>query len=169
MAFQVEDGTGLADANSYASVEFADQYFSDRKVTDWIGTPEDKQAWLIQATDYIEGRFGARFVGAQQFPYQQALAFPRVDLPGTSKTMPANLLRATAEYALRAKLGPLAPDPKLDASGYALVATRKKVGPIETEFAAVGGTSGAPRLFKPYPAADMLLGKLLRSSRRVIR
>ena len=28
----VEDGTGIKDANSYASVEFADDYFSARRL-----------------------------------------------------------------------------------------------------------------------------------------
>jgi hypothetical protein len=56
MAFQVEDGTGLADATSYVSVEDADAYFAvDPNVTDWDSLDESaKQQWLNWATRLLD-------------------------------------------------------------------------------------------------------------------
>jgi hypothetical protein len=165
MAFIVEDGTGVPDANSYASVEFADAYFNDRGIAAWEGTAEQKQGWLVQATDYADTRFGERWIGVPAYE-DQGLHFPVKDMTG----MPVNLLKAIAEYALRAKTGPLAPDPTVDASGFSVVTARKKVGPIEKEFRVMGADGSKPLLFRPYPAADRLLIGLLRpTGRRVIR
>ena len=51
----VEDGTGLANANAYVSVEFADEYFSARGNQTWVGLGSaDKEAAIIKATDYLE-------------------------------------------------------------------------------------------------------------------
>lgn len=165
MAFVYEDGTGKADANSFASVAFADAYFADRSIATWTGTDAEKQACLVKATDYIEGRFGLRFKGEKETELQ-ALAFPRTGVSG----MPVNLLKATSEYALRAKAAALAPDPKMDASGLAIVGIKKKVGPIETDTQfATSGSGSVPATFRPYPSADMLLAGLINSSRTVIR
>ena len=50
-----EDGTGLASANAYVSIEFADEYFSARKNEAWAGLDSAaKEAAIIKATDYIE-------------------------------------------------------------------------------------------------------------------
>lgn len=172
MAFVVEDGTGIANANSYASVTEADSYFSDRGFTTWTGTNAEKQGWLIQATDYIDSRFYARFKGSVEFPdTPQALQFPRIGITGFTG-IPLTLKRAAFEYALRAKASPLAPDIKMDASGLIVSETYKKVGPIETQtkFATgLNGTNKVSMLFKPYPAADLLLRPLLTSNNSVIR
>ena len=50
-----EDGTGLANANAYVSVEFADEYFSARGNQAWAGLGSaDKEAAILKATDYLE-------------------------------------------------------------------------------------------------------------------
>ena len=50
MAFIVEDGTGVEDANSYTSVAFADAYFADRNNTTWSGASvADKEFALVKA------------------------------------------------------------------------------------------------------------------------
>lgn len=165
MAFIVEDGTGVPDANSYASVEEADAYFADRGNTTWAAAqPAAKQAALINATDYIEMRYSSRFLGRAEFRDLQSLSFPRYygSYYGTWPSMPANLKRATIEYALRALAGPLAPDPVLDASGLQVTAIREKVGPIEEEKTLkVGGALSGK--FRSYPGVDALLINLLAS------
>jgi len=167
MPFTVEDGTGIANANSYVDTAFADEYFADRGVTAWAGDAAAKQGALIKATDYVEGRFGRRWIG-EMANATQGLSWPRKDTDFDIDEIPLKLKQACSEYALRALSGPLAPDPKTDASGITVVTTRKKVGPIETEFQPVG--SGTPAMFKPYPAADMLLSGLLEPiNNRVIR
>ena len=76
--FIVEDGTGLKNANSYVSVEFADEYFSTRNIANWeTYIPENKQKELIKATNYINYVF--QWKGKKK-TQEQSLAFPRTDL-----------------------------------------------------------------------------------------
>lgn len=175
MAFTVEDGTGIPNANSYSEVEYADEYFGERAVAEWSGTTDEKQSYLIQATDYIESVFGHRFVGTR-YSAEQGLSWPRTNAVTREGVLlddgivPLSLVRACCQYALRAKAGPLMPDPLVDATGFSVVTTRKAVGPIEKEFRVVG-SSGQPLLIRSYPAADSLLSQLLQGGggTRVIR
>lgn len=159
MAFTVEDGTGVADANSYAALDFANDYFTERAVAGWTGADDVKQAALIRATDYIEGRFGQRFIG-DKVDAAQSLSWPRTDAGDYGEDeVPIKLQRATCEYALRALTAALAPDPLVDDSGVTVVTVRKKLGPLEKQLQVVG--SGYPQLIRAYPSADMLLNGLL--------
>lgn len=71
MSFIVEDGSGIPSANSYASVSFALAYLTDRNRQDensWADLDLNvRQAHLIAATDYIEGRNRLCFMGQKQF------------------------------------------------------------------------------------------------------
>jgi len=71
MGFLVEDGSGIPSANSYASVSFALAYLTDRNRQDensWADLDLNvRQAHLIAATDYIEGRNRLCFMGQKQF------------------------------------------------------------------------------------------------------
>lgn len=153
MAFAVRP-TVTGEGNSLLSVEGADAYFGDRPGTKWdTAVPAKKQAALIAATDYIDLRFTARFMGA-------VIA---------AEEVPFLLQSATAEYAVRALDGPLVPDPKVGDNGLGTVLTRKKIGPIEKEYAIVGN-AGKPETFRSYPSADGMIARLLRpSGNRVIR
>lgn len=165
MAFTVEDGSGVEDANAYIEIAFADEYFTDRAITTWTGTDAAKQAAIIKATDYIDKVYGNRFLGYKN-DEDQSLSFPRND-EDEEDGLPKALMQATAEYALRALSAPLAPDPTTSATGKLITAERKKVGPIEKEFQYSEAT-GVETL-KPYPAADMLLSSLITSGSRAIR
>lgn len=169
MAFTAEDGTGLADANSYATADYADTYFADRGIVAWTGLDAAKEAALITATDYVDLVFAKRWVG-EPLTTTQALSWPREPVEGADAFtfrvdpddgLPVGLKRAVSEYALRALGGvSLAPDPVVDDSGFSIITTRKAVGPIEKEFRAVG-SQGSPRTLRPYPTADMQLQPLL--------
>lgn len=178
MPFTVEDGTGVAGANSYVSAEYAADYFSLRNKTDWPAIPANLaqvQGLLIEATDYIEAIYARRFIGEMADP-AQALSWPRIDtgdyldVAYADDVIPDVLKRACCQYAYQALLGgPLMPTPEVQASGFAVVTTREAVGPIETEYRAVG-TNGRPVLVRSYPAADSLMGSLLLpANARVIR
>ena len=161
--FIPEDGTGLPDANSYGTVEDADSYFTLRALNGWSALAlEAKQAALVQATDYIEMRFAELFRG-ERLTETQALAFPRV-IPGYSE-MPNRLAYATYEYAIRASVSPLAPDP---VAGAAVTSTMEKVGPLEEK---VVFRPSANTTIRSYPAADIWLNPLLTNihSNRLIR
>lgn len=151
MAFEVRT-TVLGEGNSLTSLEYADEYFDDRSSALWTGTDAAKQGALIRATDYIDGRFSARYK----------------DEVLDATEIPIKLQRACCEYAVRALNSSLAPDPSIDASGYSVVNTHKKLGPLEKDFQVVGSMS--IKMFKPYPAADMLIAPFLKpSSNQVIR
>lgn len=151
MAFTVRT-TVQGEGNSFVDVSYADSYFTDRGITAWAGTNTVKQAALVQATDYIDGRFASRFT----------------DEVLEADSIPDKLKRAACEYAVRALVKPLAPDPAVDASGASVATIRNKLGPLEKEFQVVG--SGTPALFRPYPAADILLvGMIKPTANRVIR
>jgi hypothetical protein len=140
------------DGNALADVAFADAYFTERGITAWTGA--SKESWLIQATDYMDGRFGLRWTDDV---LDGTSDFPLVD----GGSVPVKMARACCEYALRAISGPLAPDPVVDGSGARVVMTRKKLGPMEKEFQIVG-PNVTPSTFKSYPAADMLLKGMLK-------
>lgn len=164
MAFVVEDGTVVANANSFVTLAYADAYFLDRAITAWTGVQAVKESALIRATDYVNNRFN--FLGTK-YDEDQTLEFPRVYADSEDAEMPDKLLKATCEYALRALTATLAPDPVTDTTGLQVQSKMTKVGPIEKEVVYKEG--GTIYTFKPYPAADMLLKGLIDNTRRVIR
>jgi hypothetical protein len=148
---------GWPEGSSPISVAYADGYFADRGVTAWTGTDPVKQGALTRAADYIKALFAARF---------DPDLFPIVD---DLVVVPSALEKATAEYALieLSTPGGLAPAPVLDQSGYAVVKTKKKVGPIESDFAVVAGSKQHTRRIFPVP--DALIASLLLPSMGVNR
>lgn len=155
MAFIPEDGTGLANANSYSSVADADAYFADRSNATWAALDEPKkESALISATDYMDLRYGDRYIGTP-LTTTQALGWPRESALGP---MPPQLARACNEYAVRAAVAPLIKEDAGTASGYV---TRKKTqaGPIVTDVSYGGGGSYVNQ-FKAIPSADILMAQL---------
>ena len=74
----VENGTGLPNADSYVSIEFADSYFSARGVSEWETlTQTKKEQALIKGTDFIDSIY--QWYG-QKATTIQSLRFPRVNL-----------------------------------------------------------------------------------------
>ena len=136
MALVVEDGTGLATAESYISVSDTDTYFTERgSPTDWTGlSTANKEAALRYATEWLDGRF-EWIGGVVDYNDPQALGWPRVDAEDRegrivlSTIVPAKVKDATCEVALAH-------------AGTALNATqarggqvlREKVGSIEVEY-----------------------------------
>lgn len=166
--FIPEDGTGLADANSYVALAFADQYFLDRAIATWTGDNSAKQSALVRATDYVENRYSEKFLGCK-FSETQALHFP-TDSGNTDPdtgdkvpdAMPVKLLKAICEYAVRALTADLAPDLTTDDSGQRVLSKSETVGPLSESVTYASG--GTVYVFRPYPAADVLLKGLFRSS-----
>ncbi len=147
MAFTVGWPTG----SSPVSVEEADAYFADRDVVAWTDATTGKEGALTRATDYVRTMFAARF---------DPLLFLAVD--GVI-VIPEALAQATFEYALVELRTPggLAPAPVLDASGFSVVKTKKKVGPIESTFQVVGGEGAKPQTRRSFPIPDALIASLL--------
>lgn len=252
----VEDGSGLINSNSYASIAETDQYMSARYRSAWSeATEQQKTAALIAATDYMEARFGYRFLGQRKFPAHtrawsvlssngkleentsitvgdvtieipvgatrsaefnalkdalllsgllhtrvsaysfavyaqedgiagnevtvtttdaevlswsvpvmqggshvpesQALSFPRTtDLAGINR----NVVKACMEYAERALIQPLAPDPEFGPSGQVVARSMQRIGPIEEEYSYLRNVLVNMRA---YPLADNMLKPVL--------
>jgi hypothetical protein len=184
MAFVVEDGTGLPDANSYATAADMVAHFTDRGV-DLAGfsTTQIEQA-LVRATDYLETNF--KFVGFKESK-DQGLSWPRYanfdDRDGFNfDPVPDPLVKALYEYALEALYGDLypsgqlaAPSPAPGTSGTVLSApvsrTRKKIGEIEKDIWYNVRAGSATGELRPIPKADNLLKRngLIVSSRELYR
>lgn len=201
MAFIVEDGTRKSDATAYMTVQQWKDHHTDRGVgsaTDGTFSDGEIQGGIVNATDYIDKRFGRRFRGWRSTK-SQALEWPRTDafddddylLDG----MPDQLLKGTAEYALLAlQLFPrnLAPPPtnefgildpttgegSSEGSGQ-LSKSTDIVGPIEEtrEYQSTSGskpmtsTGNLIQRIPEYPQADLWLEELTRSaiSRTLLR
>lgn len=74
----IEDGTGLNNANSYVSLDYANDYFFARSNDVWQNLEEDKKAvCLIKATDYVDSTFKWRGIKSTA---EQSLRFPRKNL-----------------------------------------------------------------------------------------
>ena len=102
----VEDGTGLSNADSFVSVDYADTYFTTRGVSAWASLT-NKEALLIKATDYIEAGYSESWKGVT-LNDTQSLSFPRIIDDATS--YPDRLLKAVCELALKANDGDLLVD-----------------------------------------------------------
>jgi hypothetical protein len=161
MALIVQDDTGtVANANGYISVAAFKTYHDDRG-NDYSDFDDTAIAsGIIKATDYIDT--------SRKYKYWKLTEDQTTEFPRECLGYPANLLKACAEYALRACSAPLAPD--LERNAERIVSTMQKVGPLEERTSYLQTGSGS-RLLMVYPAADMLLKDLIDSSvaTRVIR
>lgn len=181
MAFIVEDGSEVPNANSYASVAFADSYFTDRggnTVWDALSTT-DKETALVKATDYIDMRFKLMFIGCRK-SRDQSLHWPRlnaVQADGwwiTSDEVPVDLQKATVEYALQAaQTSELIGKEATSGTASPKIAETVKVGPITVsekyqDSAAQSRVTGVDVIssssLSEYPHADLLIQDLLNPS-----
>jgi hypothetical protein len=131
MAFTVEDGTGVEDANAYVLVADADTYMSDRARAAWasLETPQ-KQAAIIEATMYLDATF--YWIG-EIASSSQTLLWPRVnaeDREGRSydDQVPQRVKDACCELAWIARSGSLMPT-ETEAS-----IKKVKAGSVEVEY-----------------------------------
>lgn len=159
MAFVVEDGTGLATANSYNTIAFLDEYHTDRGNFTWTDESiATKQARAIIATDYIDVRFN--YLGSK-LKDTQALEFPRENLffAGVElEEVPDIVKKAHAELAFIALTQSLFNTPSTSDRGLLLTKERTRVGPIEEEFE-YNAELGI-RTVKDFPIPDRLLERL---------
>lgn len=161
--FVVEDGTIVAGANSYSTVEFADVYASDYGApTAWTSsTTAQKEEALRIGSAYIDRRYGGRFKG-WLVSEDQPMDWPRsgvVDDRGqsfASNVVPLRLKRATVEAAIRHRQGvALQPDPDLETVG--LASESVQVDVIHVSQSYIGVRSAEPE----FPVITQLLRGLL--------
>lgn len=155
MALIVEDATGLANAESYVSVADADAYTAARALAfpTWSAassTEAVKEASLRLATEYIEIKYGPRFL-AEKLVATQALSFP--DAGGF---VPSAVIRATIELAVIALAGSLW---SIEDNSRVIIEESKGVGPLKKSVK----YSDREGLQKVYRQIDTMLQPLLRS------
>lgn len=130
MAIIVEDGTGVAGANSYASAAAVTAYALDRG----IALPASIDAMIFRAMDYLES-FSARFVGVKS-DRDQSLSWPRdyvvidgFDYPST--LLPPALINALSELVIEVNAGS---DPFNPPIGSMPVIRERVEGAVEVEY-----------------------------------
>ncbi|WP_024696153.1 DnaT-like ssDNA-binding protein [Pseudomonas syringae] len=141
----------------YGTVADADAYHAARANTAWTGDDMAKQAALIRASAYIDGRYRKQlpsgvwvslFPGYKTDGRAQSLEWPRTDafdyeghsLPADE--IPSEVERSTYEAALRELVTPGSLSPDYIASQ---TIKREKVGPLETEYAVGTDAAGSVR------------------------
>lgn len=147
-----EDGTGIEDANSYTTLEFADAYHLTRGNTEWAarGTLA-REAALFKAADYIKFRFGPRLRGEPAdnigllFPREQYSAYYDNGLP--IEGLPTAIKKAAAEYALLSLNDELYPE----TINSGVIAVSRSVGSL-SDTTAYAETGSSPWFI--HPVAD---------------
>lgn len=159
MAITVEDGTGIADAESYVSVATFQTWATKRGYTLPAGT-SDIEALLRKAVDFIERK---TFIGEIEFS-DQGLSFPRLitDIYGVavSTNVPAKLKTAQMFLALESMNGPLT------AAARANKYSATKIDQIYLKYAN-DAAKGSGDLY--FPAIDELLSTWLVNGGAAIR
>lgn len=143
MALIVEDGSIVPGAESYATVAYADDYFTKRGNAVWAALASEplKEVALRQATDYMIVVYRDMWQG-QRVAAEQVLDWPRYNVYRDglyivpSDIVPDEVQRACCELAVRATTGELLQDQTSSI-------VREKVGPIETQYAAGQNTQTA--------------------------
>lgn len=78
----VEDGSCVPFANSYVSLEYADEYMKNTGRSAWKDkTENERKSFLINATKYIDRTYSQYgWKGQKKYHRKQSLCFPRVEL-----------------------------------------------------------------------------------------
>ena len=157
MSIIVEDGSVVANAVSYVTVADADAYLLARGDEVWAAlTITEKEEALRKATDYMESRYGPKWLG-YRVGSTQVLSWPRkwVQIPGLSNVeyyldseVPTVIKNVCAELAVRSTVEDLEPDQERGAI------VREKVDVLDTTYAAYSPTSNR------YKKVDQMIAQL---------
>lgn len=165
MALTKEDGTSVEDANTYNDISDLDAYFAltGRDVTVWsAASTAEKEAAAIIATQYLEGRFGSRYIGYKR-DRPQGLEWPRgeaYDPNGwlfANNKVPREITDAHAELSFREFSGTLLAD---NVTGN-VKKTSDQVGPLKTSVEYQTGSAGDSNPM--YGMVELILRRVLSS------
>jgi hypothetical protein len=153
----VEDGTVVTGANTYYSLASADDYFTQRGNTTWIGYGNDAKTYaLIKACQYMEN---LDWNGVATLEDQE-LVWPRIGMIYSSgysvesSEIPRNIKWAQAELAYRYIVdGDVEPDITTGEKNVIM----EKVDVIEIRYSGTGKST-----FKTYQRVDNLLSPFLK-------
>ncbi|UOF80049.1 hypothetical protein [Caudoviricetes sp.] len=161
MALIQEDGNGLANANTYASIAEADAYATQRGWTSWLAlSSQDKEKHLLLAMDYMRARYRGKWRGTR-IRDAMALDFPRYDLYDVdgylvaTNVVPADVKNSQIELAERSRTQSLIVDVAAGSSG-ALKSEIVEAGSVKRSREWFGGKQQQPTFtavqlyLKPY-------------------
>ena len=157
MAYTVEDGTIVSEANSYITLVDARAYASDRGLALPTDDTECEQA-LVRAADYIDGVYASQLQG-RTVGAAQELEWPRyqVSVDGralASDEIPSQIQQAQVQAAISLTAGV-----ELEPAGSSSPIKREKVGSLETEYqTSASQGSMIPRI----TSVERLMAPLLR-------
>lgn len=168
MALVVEDGTGVAGANTYLSLTTANTYFTERpNASVWSGSTDALRTQaLLYACQWMEARYGGQLEG-EIVDVEQVLVWPRTSFyDGRGRlvetgTIPQVWKDGQAEAALAHLSGGL--NEVRDRGGAIKSVQAGSVGVVYMD----GASSG-----RSFPFVDSLVAPLLRygyAGRRLVR
>lgn len=160
MALTVEDGSNVANANSFVPLTYCDSYHFGLGNSTWIGTDTDKEAAIRRATQYLSNSYN--WMGYQTHGRNQVLAWPRNDVYDSegytiqNDEIPSELMDACCEIALQELVDPNSMNPIITIADKV---KSEQVGPIRVEYL----TTRQPQDSKPVllKVTD-LIGQFLR-------
>jgi hypothetical protein len=169
MPLVVENGTGLANADSLVSATDMNAYAAARGINAWPQSPAEsdaKDAALRRATSVVLGRYRGRWSGEKTHGRAQALDWPRknaTDADGAQiadDEIPVELEQAVMEAAWREYQTPnvLSPD---ETATQQVKRTRQKLGPLETETEYADNPSAVESAVPILTSIDDILAPLL--------
>jgi hypothetical protein len=154
----VEDGSIVADANSYIDYDYAESYHALRGNSAWLaGDSTEKEYAIIRATQAVDSIYKTQWEGSQTEYGTQELEWPRKDVYVNNIALPDNLIptalkKAICEAALREFTSPNSLTPDLDRGGKI---KKVKADTVEVEY--MEGASGSTS----FTAIDGLLADLI--------
>jgi len=157
----VEDGSIVANANSYIDYDYAESYHALRGNSAWAdGNSIDKEYAIIRATQAVDSIYKSQWEGNQTEYGTQELEWPRKDVwinnvELSDSLIPTALKKAVCEAALRELASPNSLTPDLDRGGKI---KKVKADTVEVEY--MEGASGSTS----FTAIDGLLADLIAGS-----
>jgi hypothetical protein len=154
----IEDGSIVADANSYVTYDYVTAYHALRGNSAWAaGNVLDKQYAIIRATQAIDSLYKGKWKGNQTEYGTQELEWPREEayvngVELDDDLIPASLKKAVAEAALKELATPGTLTPDLDRGGEI-----KKIKADVVEIEYMDGANATTT----FTAIDGLLGDLI--------
>lgn len=165
LALTVEDGSNVAGANSYATLDQIKAYNAQRAVT----LPSTDDAIIAQATaamDYL-ATYEFRLAGRRTYGIMQPLAWPRSGVKALGSIV--NSFKVPPDIvSVQCYLSGVASDLDLYGNQDTRAIVKDVIGPIETDYSATAGGSYGPLLptvfamLRPYLASG---GGAIRSVR----
>jgi hypothetical protein len=156
----VETGTGTPNADSYLSIAEADSLIHSSA---WEAfSTEEKETALVEATKYLDLRYGDRYEGDKKSE-EQGLDLPRVSKYLGSLIFPREIKLATAEVS------------NLIASGVDVYETESKFGSIQSEKSSIGPISeevvyvGSKSAMPYFPKISLLMNRITMNSNLIER